>query len=355
MNPLRPPTPDDPVVFWGAGAIGGTIAAYLSRAGVPVLLVDVVKEHVEACRTAGLRIEGKIGNFTRRLAAATPDELKGAYSRIVLAVKAQATASALDSLLAHLKPEGFILSAQNGLNELEIARRAGAARTMGCFVNFGADWLGPGRILYGGRGELYVGEIDGAVRERTREMHALLRHFEPEAVLTENIWGVLWAKLAYAAMLFASSINNDGMAGNFGAPDREAVFVRLGREVLAVARAAGIVPLAFPSFDPAAFEAGAPPGSARRALDLLAERRRNAGKTHSGFWRDLAVRKRRTEVDPLLGAVAAEARRLGVATPALDRLIDLVHDIEDGRRELSIGTFDLLRESGHALENAASR
>ena len=136
---LPPPSSADPVVFWGGGAIGGCIAAYLARAGVPVLLVDVVKEHVEACRGAGLAIEGKIENFTQRLPAATPQELTGTYSRIVLAVKAQATEAALEQLLPHLRPEGFVLSAQNGLNESVIARRAGAARTMGCFVNFGAD------------------------------------------------------------------------------------------------------------------------------------------------------------------------------------------------------------------------
>ena len=355
MRALPPLSPEDPLVFWGGGAIGGTIAAYLARAGVPVLLVDVVRDHVEACRTTGLRIEGKIENFTQRLPAVTPEELKGTHSRIVLAVKAQTTPAAVQALLPYLKPEGFILSAQNGLNERQIAALAGPERTLGCFVNFGADWLGPGRVLYGGRGEVFVGEIDGAIHERTREMHALLKHFEPDAVLTDNIWGVLWAKLAYAAMLFASSINNDGMAGNFGDPSREIVFVRLGQEVLDVARAAGITPLAFSSFDFAAFERGAPAGSARRALDHLAERRRNAGKTHSGFWRDLAVRKRKTELDPLYEPVIAEARRHGVATPALDLLIELVHDIENGRRELSLDTFNLLRDRCHALQNAPAR
>ena len=355
MRALPPLSPEDPLVFWGGGAIGGTIAAYLARAGVPVLLVDVVRDHVEACRTTGLRIEGKIENFTQRLPAVTPEELKGTHSRIVLAVKAQTTPAAVQALLPYLKPEGFILSAQNGLNERQIAALAGPERTLGCFVNFGADWLGPGRVLYGGRGEVFVGEIDGAIHERTREMHALLKHFEPDAVLTDNIWGVLWAKLAYAAMLFASSINNDGMAGNFGDPSREIVFVRLGQEVLDVARAAGITPLAFSSFDFAAFERGAPAGSARRALDHLAERRRNAGKTHSGFWRDLAVRKRKTELDPLYEPVIAEARRHGVATPALDLLIELVHDIENGRRELSLDPFNVLRDRCHALQNAPAR
>jgi len=347
-------TQDDPIVVWGGGAIGGTIAAYWARAGIPVLLVDIVEEHVAACRTSGLCIEGKIENFTQQVPAATPAELQGRYSRIVLAVKAQATADTVKSLLPHLSPEGFILSAQNGLNETVIADIAGPQRTMGCFVNFGADWLGPGRILYGGRGEVYVGEIDGEARPRTREMHRLLQAFEPDAVLTDNIWGVLWSKLSYASMLFASSLNNDGMAGNFGDPARQAAFERLGREVLDVARARNIKPLAFSSFDPAAFMAGGSPQAARASLDLLAARRRNAGKTHSGFWRDLAVRKRRTEIDPLLGTVAALARQSGVATPALDTLIALVHDIEDGRRELSMDTFKVLLDKCEQLSPTTS-
>ena len=40
-----------PVLIWGAGAIGGVLGAYWARAGLPVLLVDIVTEHVEACRT----------------------------------------------------------------------------------------------------------------------------------------------------------------------------------------------------------------------------------------------------------------------------------------------------------------
>jgi 2-dehydropantoate 2-reductase len=344
----------EPIVVWGGGAIGGTIAAYWARAGIPVLLVDVVREHVEACRTSGLAIEGKIDNFTVRIDAATPDEVKGAFSRVVLAVKAQATADAVRQILPHLKPDGFIVSAQNGLNELVIAGIAGRERTMGCFVNFGADWLGPGRILYGGRGEVYVGEIDGRSRPRTVEMHRLLQAFEPDAVLTDNIWGVLWSKLSYASMLFASSLNNDGMAGNFGDPARQVVFERLGREVLAVARARGIAPVAFGSFDPSAFMEGGTPEAARRWLDVLAERRRHAAKTHSGFWRDLAVRKRRTEIDPLLGTVAALGRESGIATPALDALIALVHDVEEGRRELGADTFNVLHTSCRDLAHQAA-
>lgn len=332
---------EDPVLVWGAGAIGGTIAAYWARAGVPVMLVDTVAEHVVACRTSGLRLEG-LDEFEVRIPAATPDELRGTYSRIVLAVKAMATEPALAALAPHLSSDGYVLSAQNGLNELVIAQRVGAQRTMGCFVNFGADWLGPGHIRYGGRGEVVVGEIDGTVRERTRQMHGLLQRFEPDAVLTDNIWGYLWSKLAFAAMLFATSLNNDGMDDNFADPRRFAVFDRLGREVMAVARSQGIRPMPLTGFDPMAFMAGSPESARRASIAVLSQRRRNSVKKHSGFWRDLAVRQRKTEVDELLGKVGQLARASGVPTPALDTLIALVHDVEQQRRELSFDTFQVL-------------
>jgi 2-dehydropantoate 2-reductase len=264
------------------------------------------------------------------------------FSRIVLAVKAPDTDAALTTLLPHLAGDGFILSAQNGLNEILIAERAEPERTMGCFVNFGADWLGAGNILYGGRGEVVVGEIDGSVRPRTQEMHALLRIFEPAAILTNNIWGYLWGKLAFAAMLFATSLNNDGMDDNFAAPERFPVFNVLGREVMAVARAQGVTPLPFTGFDPSAFMERSPESAARASIAILSQRRRHSAKKHSGFWRDLAVRKRRTEVDPLMGTVIALGERAGVDTPALRLLVGLVHDVEDGRRELSQDTFDVL-------------
>ena len=83
MSELKPPSESDPILVWGAGAIGGTMAAYLARAGIPVKLVDVVEAHVEACRTTGLGIHGAVDTFTQVIPAATPGELEGAYSRIL--------------------------------------------------------------------------------------------------------------------------------------------------------------------------------------------------------------------------------------------------------------------------------
>lgn len=334
----------EPILIWGAGAIGGTLGAYWMRAGIDVLLVDTVAEHVDRCRTSGLKITGPVENFSLRVPAATPDEVRGRFGRIVLAVKAQHTARAVQMLKPHLADDGFVLSAQNGLNELEIAAAVGEARTMGAFVNFGADWHGPGTILYGNRGAVVVGEIDGSVRDRTREMHRLLRLFEPDAVLTEDIWGYLWGKLGYGAMLFGTALTMDSMSDNFADPTRTRAWVTLAREVMAVAAARKVRPRGFNGYDPDAFMPGSGDEAAQASVAALAEFNRHTAKTHSGIWRDLAVRKRKTEVDAQIGVIDRLGREAGVDTPAIRRLVELIHDIEDGRRSQSRETLQALIE-----------
>jgi 2-dehydropantoate 2-reductase len=332
----------EPVLIWGGGAIGGTLAAFWARAGVEVLLVDVVADHVAACRSDGLSVEGPVESFRQVVAAATPGEVSGVHRRAVLAVKAQHTAAAAAALAPHLAPDGFVVSAQNGLNEPTLARILGPERVIGAFVNFGADWLGPGRVLLGNRGTVALGELDGSVRARTRDVHALFRLFEPEAALTDDVRGFLWGKLGYGAMLFATALAHESMAESFADPARAPVLAAIAREAMAVAAARGERPSGFDGFDPAAFMPGAPPGAAAASVAALAAFNRGGAKTHSGVWRDLAVRKRRTEVDAMVGIVAALGREAGVPTPLLQRLVALIRDVEEGRRVQGPETFAAL-------------
>ncbi len=102
-------------LVWGAGAIGGTMGAFLARAGHEITLVDTVCEHVDAVNRSGLSITGPIASFTTPLTAFPPDRLTGLWETIILATKAQHTAAAVRALLPHLAPAGCVISAQNGL------------------------------------------------------------------------------------------------------------------------------------------------------------------------------------------------------------------------------------------------
>lgn len=329
-------------LVWGAGAIGGSLGAYLTRAGHDVTLVDQVDDHVAAINQAGLRITGPIAEFSVRAPAFTPNTLSGEWDTIILATKAHHTDIAVRALKKHLGRSGCVISAQNGLNELAIAEVVGPERTVGAFVNFGADYLEPGVIHYGGRGAVVVGEIDGRITPRAEAIGAAWRDFDERAIVTANIWGYLWGKEAYGAMLFATALTNDSIADALARPEYRALYIALAREILAAAFARGVHPEAFDGFDPSAYLPDAPQGAAARSLDDLVAHNRRSAKTHSGIWRDLAVRKRPTEVDAQLGIVVRLGKEAGVPTPLTARLVELIHDIEQGRRPLSLDTLDVL-------------
>ena len=81
-------------LIWGAGAIGGTMGAYLARAGHDITFVDTVAEHVAAINRAGLAHHRPLAEFTARAPAFTPDTLQGEWAAIILATKAQHTEAA---------------------------------------------------------------------------------------------------------------------------------------------------------------------------------------------------------------------------------------------------------------------
>ena len=321
-----------PITIVGAGAIGGTVGAFLSDAGYDVTLVDVVPEHVRLMNERGLRISGIRGDRVYPVRALHADELRGPLGVTFLCVKGHYTAGALERIGPLLAPDGYILSLQNGLNEEIIARHVGRERTVGAFVHFGADYLEPGHVLLGGEQTIYVGELDGRVTVRAEALREALAHVMPARV-TENIWGFLWGKLVYAALAFVVS--------TVDAPVPEVVDDPLGlrlcllacEEAYLVARSqAGRLEL-IGEFDPNAF---APSDDfetrADDALLAMAELYRHSVKQHMGIWRDLKIKRRKTEVDMQVGVLVAKGREVGVPTPVNAAVLDLIHGIEDGAR-----------------------
>ena len=301
----------------GAGAIGGTVAAGLIDAGHEVLLCDSDPEHVAAINADGLRIEGPVEQLTVSARAVAPDDLPEGLEAVLLAVKAHHTAAAIAPVAPLLAADGFVVSLQNGFNEDVIAAAVGRERVVGAFVNFGADVVAPGRILRGNRAALMIGELDGADTPRVR---ALVEDIA-DARQTANIHGFLWSKEAYGAILFATAVSDLSIADALAEPRYRPLYVALAREVLAAATA---IPEPFDGFDPADLEG---------SIDRLVEFNRGSAKTHSGIYRDLMVRHRKTEVDSMLAVLDG---------PLVRHTAALIHAIEDGRRTCERANLDLL-------------
>ncbi|MCG7360867.1 NAD(P)-binding domain-containing protein [Roseomonas sp. ACRSG] len=331
----------EPVVIWGSGAIGGTIGACLRRAGHEVLFVDVVPEHVEAIAADRLHIEGPVVDFTIGGPALLPEQVQGQHKLIILAVKAHHTEAATRALLPHLAEDGAVVSCQNGLNELTIAEIVGHRRTIGAFVNFYADYMGPGHISYAKRGAVVVGELDGSRTPRLEALHRLLQDFDADAVLSDNVFGYLWGKAGYGAILKASALTDDTIADFIASPARRVLILRLVQEILAVAAAKGVTPLGFDGFDPIAFMQR-DEVAIEASMQKMVAFNRGSAKPRSGIWRDLAVRKRQTDVAAQLAPVRAAARSHGLGTPIADKLVELIGEIEQGRRPIGPDAADAL-------------
>jgi 2-dehydropantoate 2-reductase len=97
----------NPILIWGAGAIGGTLGAALVRNGADVVFVDNATAHVRAIRDKGLKITGPIFEDTIRAPAFEPGALQGEFHRVFLCVKALHTRTAAETLRPYLARDGM--------------------------------------------------------------------------------------------------------------------------------------------------------------------------------------------------------------------------------------------------------
>ena len=346
------------ITIIGAGAIGGVLGAYLARAGEKIIFCDTAQDHVNKINKDGLTIEGPEETFTVNITAYTPSQLieqRQPLETVFLCVKAQHTEVALLPLLPLLTSTSQVVSFQNGLCERQISKMIGAERTIGCFVNFSADYLGPGKILYGGVASLYIGELDGSVSERVTELKDKLQAWGP-ARITDNIWGYLWGKMSYAGLLYATALVDETMAAVVERRDLRGMLMEVCSEILETAHREGISPLGFDDWEPGLVYPREKRDDQKLNVQLekLAERMSANKKTKSGIWRDLAVRKRETEVDAQLVPILEIGNNYGVEMPLLTALVQAIKEIEKGTREMSWQNLYDMQEIYESLPRKAS-
>jgi 2-dehydropantoate 2-reductase len=302
----------------GCGAIGGTVAAGLVRDGHDVLVCDADPAVVGAIKANGLRIEGPVEQFTARPAAIGPGELPATIDfPVLVACKQLHTAAAAELLAGRLAGEAFVASLQNGLPSPALAAAVGPGRVVQACVNFGADVVAPGVVMRGNRGTFKIGELDGSPSARIDALAADIA----DAEATTQVMGFVWGKEAYGATLFATAVSDLAIHEVFDDPAYHPLLLAVAREVLGQAP---VRPLPLDGFDPDDL-----PGS----LSRLADFNRRSAKSHSGIYRDLVIRRRKTETEAILGPLQGFLIR---------RIAELIAAIEAGTRTCCRENLDLL-------------
>jgi 2-dehydropantoate 2-reductase len=160
--------------------------------------------------------------------------------------------------------------------------------------------------------------------------------------VTDNVWGYLWAKLGYANMMFATAMTDEPAGETISA--YRPLMVELASEVYEVAAREGVRPEPFDGIEPDLYH---PPQTRDwtaidASFDRWLEKSKSNQKTRTGIWRDLAVRRRRTEVDEQIGRVAEIGRGHGLPMTLTSRLTEMIHELEDGTRQRGRGNVDEL-------------
>jgi 2-dehydropantoate 2-reductase len=311
------------VCIYGVGAIGGLLAARLALAGARVTALGRGAQ-LAAIRTRGLTlIEQGRRATTQVRAVASPDEA-GPQDLLFLTLKAHDLPAAAATLRPLLGRETVVLTVGNGfpwwyffraapggvnptLTSVDprgsLWRLVGPEHAVGCVAYPAARVVEPGVVehVYGNRFSL--GEPDGSISARLKQVGALLQSAGFEAPLRQDIRTEIWTKLAlnmaYNPVSLLTSATLGQMLDDTGTA---ATLQLLMNECIAVGASLGArVPL-----------------QPRQLMELT----RPLALHKTSMLQDLEA-GRRVELDPVVGAVAELARLRNVKTPVLDVVLGL--------------------------------
>jgi 2-dehydropantoate 2-reductase len=329
----------------GSGAIGSSIGADLTRAGHDVTLIDQWPSHVRAMKTNGLQIQFKDGSQFQvpvkalNLCAMSSEQLE--FDIVFLACKSNDTRWMAEFIKPWLKADGFVVGAQNGMNDDAIASIVGRNRVVGCVVELQAELFTQGTIQRNTlrKGTWFtVGELDGALTPRVKEVSGLLGEVG-RCDITNNIYGAKWTKLIANTM----TMGPFSLLGlrNFEAcalPGMMDISVQLGRESMAVGNALGY--RMEPLFGLRADEfAGSSDDNLITTMKTL--------MSHVGGGRTAPIhdhiKGRTSEIAFISGLVSAKGRELGIATPVNDAVTAIDHQINRREIIMDAANYALLR------------
>jgi 2-dehydropantoate 2-reductase len=292
--------------------VGSVFGGMLALAGHDLWLVHRRREVVEALRRDGLRLETPTSDERIPVQATDAPVEIGPVDLILILTKALDTRAAAEAARPLLGPHTVVVTLQNGLGNLEtIADVLGPDRALLGMTYVGATVLGAGHVRLSAPGQSFIGEPDGSLSERARDLARVLSEAGMPTEATDQLWSMVWAKLVINASLNATCALT-GANGTTLLRSRAADgwLALIAEETAAVAAALGI-DLPFAS-----------------ASERVRQHCRDIGRSKPSMLQDIE-RGRPTEIDAINGAIVRAGARVGVPTPFNQALLLLVQTRED--------------------------
>lgn len=324
------------VAIYGAGSLGIILGAYIAKGGREIDLINRNPQHVEAMREHGAHVVGTV-DFVQPVNALYPSELKKQYDIIFLMTKQLDNPAVVRSLVPFLAQDGVICTMQNGLPELSVSEVIGEDRTYGCAIAWGATLSSPGTSELTSSPDALtfsLGSMTGKDTERLHQIKELLELMGPVTV-EKNFIGARWSKLLINSA-FSGMSACLGVTFGVAAKEQDSRYCvqRIIKECIDVSRAAGVVIEPVQGKD--IVKLLDYKGALKRKISfmIIPMAIKKHAQLKASMLQDLE-RGKKTEIDSINGVVCAYGRKLGILTPYNDKVVEIVHGIEDGTYGIS--------------------
>jgi len=311
--------------IFGAGAIGGLMAARLVAKGDAEVTIIARGPHLSAMQQSGLTLVSGGERFTVRPRCVASAEEAGPQDYVLVTLKAHSLPGAAKQMQPLLGPDTAIVSAVNGIpwwyfygtDSPHRDRRVASVdpdgsvwellhprRAIGCIVYPAAEVTDPGVVEHSYGDRFSLGEPDGSRSERAQRLsEALIAAGFKAPVrprIRDEIWVKLWGNLAFNPISALTTVTLDVLTGD---PGQREVARQMMLEAQAIAEALGV----------------------RFGIDVD---KRIAGAAEVGVHKTSMLqdleRGRPMEIDALLGVVVELAELTGLPAPTCRTVLSLV-------------------------------
>jgi len=308
------------IAIFGAGAMGAVYGALLARVA-EVVIIDSWRDQIAAIARDGLHVSGIEGD-QRPFVTAVHSDATAPYSAwadiAVIVVNAGSTAAVAPLVGTVLKPDGYAVTLQNGIGNIEALEAVlGAGRVIPGLSYHSGAIRGLGHVAHTHRGPTWIGEID---RSKSPRILALVDLFEragavPE--LVDDVVGWVWTKFIHNCAINPVSAAAGIRVGEIPTtPGADELQTRIIEEALAVVRAKGV-----------SLADNDPMGSIKAFCKV---------KFNKPSMLQHIEANRETEIEALNGALVREGKALGIPTPYNEAITWMIRAIQHHRIEAAL-------------------
>ena len=185
------------ILVFGSGAVGGLYGGLLKKAGFDVDLV-ARGEQLEAIKSQGGIVIKSFKFGEKFIPIRCLSEIKEPYDIVIISVKSQDTKEACKKTKEYLKVDGFVVSLQNGVDNIKVIKEYfGIDNTVAVSVFVGA-YVGPaGTVNHDAAGKLVVGGLSEKSNRYAEEFIKLFSGTGVDCEKSTDIMTTLWKKLMW--------------------------------------------------------------------------------------------------------------------------------------------------------------